>query len=115
MYKLMLIIVSSLIIVSGTIGGACAGDLSGCTIEKVGAYPGLSNEPLGRSGFPVFLSYPSWPEASRTRMFYLSYDLGQAGLATILTAMSLEKTVWVRISTPDNSAGGIISIIYVNK
>jgi hypothetical protein len=89
---------------------AYSADIDGCTVERVGAYPGLQNTELGRSAYPVFLSHPDW---TGTRMFYLSDDLGTPGLATILTALSLEKTVWVRSSS--SAAGGIISIIYVNK
>jgi hypothetical protein len=94
---------------------AYSADIDGCTVERVGAYPGLQNTELGRSGYPVFLSHPDW---STTRMFYLSEDLGTAGLATILTAMSLEKTILVRIgatAAASASAGSIITVIYVNK
>ena len=47
------------------------------------------------------------------RQFYLSSTLGNQGLATLLTAYSLGKTVWVRIPG-DGAAGSLIQIIYMN-
>ena len=53
---------------------------------------------------------PAW---TGVRQFYLSATLGNAGLATMLTAFSLGETVFVRISgTAD--PGSLITIIFVN-
>ena len=49
---------------------------------------------------------------SDTMLFYLSEDLGDSGLATLLAAYSMGKTIWVR--TLGATPGSIISIIYVN-
>ena len=47
------------------------------------------------------------------RQFYLSSNLGNQGLATLLTAYSMNKTLWVRIAG-DGSAGSLIEIIFIN-
>ena len=110
---LFLIFTISVLMISAPVFSA---DLDGCTITRIGAYPGLINADLNRSGYPVFLSHPSWPETSR--MFYLSADLGDGGLATLLTAFSLEKPIWVRIGPSAEASadpGSIITVIYVNQ
>lgn len=53
---------------------------------------------------------PAW---TGVRQFYLSAGLGNRGLATLLTAYSLQKTVWVRIEDPGDP-GSLISVIYIN-
>ena len=47
------------------------------------------------------------------RQFYLSSNLGNQGLATLLTAYSMNKTLWVRIAG-DGSSGSLIEIIFIN-
>ena len=47
------------------------------------------------------------------RQYYLSSTLGNQGLATLLTAYSLDKTVWVRIAGT-GEPGSLIQIIYFN-
>ena len=47
------------------------------------------------------------------RQFYLSSNLGNQGLATLLTAYSLNKTLWVRIAG-DGSPGSLVEIIFIN-
>jgi hypothetical protein len=44
----------------------------------------------------------------------LSSELGNQGLAVLLTAYSLGETVWVRIAG-DASSGSLITIIFMNK
>ena|SRR5688572_16185750 len=54
------------------------------------------------------------PRWSSDRQFYLHPSLGNAGLATLLTAMTLDKTLFVRIL--DNGIeGSLISIIFINE
>ncbi len=48
------------------------------------------------------------------RQFYLSPTIKNTGLATILTALSLEKTVWVRIAGT-GAQGSLITIVYINN
>jgi len=47
------------------------------------------------------------------RQFYLSSTLGNQGLATILTAYSMGKTLWVRIAG-DGAKGSLIEIVFIN-
>ena len=55
-------------------------------------------------------SSPAW---TGVRQFYLSSTLGNAGLATMLTAFSLGETVFVRIAGTAES-GSLVTIIFVN-
>ena len=48
-----------------------------------------------------------------TRQFYLSSDLGNQGLAVLLTAYSLGETVRVKIAR-DGSPGSLILTIFIN-
>jgi len=48
------------------------------------------------------------------RQFFLSPEIKNTGLATLLTALSLEKTVWVRIAGT-GAPGSLITIIYINN
>lgn len=110
MKKCLMLISCSLFFLISTVN-ANAVDVGNCSVELVGAYDGLENQTVNRSNFPVFLSCPS--KFNSKRGYYLSYGLGKSGLATLLTAFSLDKEVWVRISTIE--PGGIISVIYVEK
>ena len=93
---------------------ACAVDAAACRIVRLGNRPGSG------SGVMVQLvdtraGLPSWPdgEEGKMRQFYLHPDLGNAGYATLLTAYTLGKTVWVRIADPA-STGSLITIVYIN-
>ena len=81
-------------------------------IERIGPDPRFST--TASSGFMVQLTdegiSPQW---SGIRQFYLSAALGNAGVATLLTAFSLGETVWVRIAGTGES-GSLITIIFVN-
>ncbi len=88
---------------------AIAGDHSSCTVNKVGVYPSLSDPNLQRSGYPIFLTCSDL--GSSQVMFYLSESMGDAGLATALTAMSLGKPVWARTTT--DTAGGLLTVLYL--
>ena len=86
-----------------------AADCSSATIKRVGNNPSSS---AAASPYMTQLDCAddaTWPG---TLTLYLSNDLGDSGLATLLTAYSLGKTVWVR--TLGTTPGSIISIIYIN-
>jgi hypothetical protein len=53
------------------------------------------------------------PKWTGVRQFYLSSTLGNQGLATMLTAFSLDENVWVRIAGT-GEPGSLIMIIFVN-
>ena len=100
-------ILASLIFVVCT-SNIYAADCSSATITRLGNNPASSVA----SPFMVQLDCADdaiWPG---TLTLYLSNDLGEAGLATLLTAYSLGKTVWAR--TQGTVPGSIVSIIYIN-
>ena len=80
-------------------------------IKKIGVSPGAGG--AGSAGYMVQLDDTGSPQAwSGTVQFYLSDDLGDSGLATLLTAYSLGKTVWAR--TAGTTPGSLITILYMN-
>lgn len=82
---------------------------------KVGQIAMIGYYPVEGAGIMVKLidvNGASWA-AGTARQFYLSETLGDRGFATLLTAYSMGKTVWVRIAG-DGSEGSLISIIYIN-
>jgi hypothetical protein len=81
-------------------------DVTDCTIVKIGADPRFE-------GAPIQLIDNSGTHWTSNRQFYLSSTLGNQGLAVLLTAYSMGKTVWVRIAG-DGSSGSLIKIIFVN-
>lgn len=94
---------------SGTAFAAATCDQT--TIQGIGMYPALAT--ADASMYRIWLSCgdaaPDWPG---TRTFLLSKSLGDAGYATILTAKSLGKTLFVYAGgTATNS---LIFNIYMN-
>ena len=77
------------------------------TIIKVGADPRFE-------GAMVQLDDLTDNKWTGVRQFYLSSALGNQGLATLLTAYSMGKTIWVRI-VGDGSPGSLVEIIFVNE
>ena len=74
---------------------------------------GSATLPSGRP--PINLTDMSaTPKWTGSRQFFISDTIGNSGLATALTALSLEKTVWVVIADPGTS-GSLIKNIYVSK
>lgn len=82
-------------------------DVPVCSIVKIGVDPRFE-------GPPVQLDDQSDVNWTGQRQFYLSSDLGNQGLAVLLTAYSMGETVWVRIAG-DASPGSLITVIFVNK
>ena len=106
-YAMLIMVALSLAILPGIANATV--DVASAQIVRTGYHPGV-----GGSGFMVQLDdlsgNPAWPGI---RQFYLSTELGNQGYATLLTAYSLGKTVWVRIAGNAES-GSLISIIYIN-
>jgi hypothetical protein len=82
-------------------------DVPNCSIGKIGFDPRFEGPPVQLDD----LSDTNW---TGVRQFYLSSELGNQGLAVLLTAYSLGETVWVRIAG-DASSGSLVKIIFVNK
>ncbi len=90
---------------------ASAVDCASAKIMRVGVNPVTGTG--GASNYMVQLDCADTPAAWHGVLtLYLSADLGDSGLATLLTAYSLGKTVWVR--TAGIASGSIVNIIYVN-
>ena len=101
------LVLFSLFIFSGN--NLFAADCASGTIKRLGANPGGVS---GASPFMVQIDCANdatWPG---TLQLYLSEDLGEPGLATLLTAYSLGKTVWVR--TLGTVPGSIATVVYIN-
>lgn len=86
---------------------ATALDVKSCSIAKIGIDPRFDNP------VPVQLVDTSGVNWTGPRQFYLSSTLGNQGLAILLTAYSMGKTLWVRLAG-DGSSGSLIEIIFVN-
>lgn len=101
------VLVSLMFVVS--VNNLYAADCASATIKRLGNNPVKAS---GASSYMVQLDCSddtAWPG---TLTLYLSEELGDSGLATLLTAYSLQKTVWVR--TLGVAPGSIVSVIYLN-
>jgi len=113
-----MIVSLAIFMVYGLATSSMAADCSKAEVYMIGANPGSGG--TGSAGIKVALINRSgatvgtdWTNNSK-RMFYLTQDLGDQGLATLLTAMSLNKPVWVRI-VGDAPVNSLISIVYLSK
>ncbi|MDH3327524.1 MAG: hypothetical protein OEM38_12525 [Gammaproteobacteria bacterium] len=100
------------------VSSVIAADCSSAQIKMIGINPGAGG--IGASDTKVSLLNNTtatvgidW-EPGTQRMFFLSADLGDAGLATLLTASSLGKSVWVRIAD-EAIVNSLITIIYLSE
>lgn len=82
-------------------------DVSSARIVKIGINPAIEGPMV------QLVDTAANPKWTGIRQFYLSAELGNAGLATLLTAFSLGETVWVRIAETAEP-GSLIMIIFVN-
>ncbi len=109
--KLLAMVIALSFIMMCTGSPLLAGDHSRCTIDNIGVYPGSADPANQRSGYPIFMTCTDI--GSSSIMFFLADDMGDAGLATALTAMSLDKPVWARTTT--DAAGGLVTVMYLAK
>ena len=111
--KVRKMILTGLVALGMMIGGtAFAADLDGATIERIGVNPGVASDTT--SSNIIFVSHSSLG-TGKILQCVLSKDLGDAGLATALTAQSLGKTVWLRVGSTDTTAVTTATIMYLNK
>jgi len=92
-----------------TLTNANAYDVANAKIVRLGMYPGYTGT---TDGFIIRLDDLSDVGWTGERQFYLNDTLGKAGLATILTAYSLQKTIWVRLVS--TTPGSLVTIVYIN-
>lgn len=85
-------------------------DVESCKIMAMGIWPGAIT---GGSGAVVFLKDESpTPRWYGNRMFFLSEELGNQGLATLLTALSMGKNVMIA-AAGNGEPGSFITTIYI--
>ena len=107
--KIVKIIVCVILFTVFIAGNSFAVDLAAATIEKVGVDAAV--ETATTSANIIHVTDSSF---EGTLMVVMSSDLGDAGLATALTAFSLGKTVFLRVgSTTD--AITTATVIYINN
>ena len=92
------------------ISPALAADCASAAIKRIGVNPVTGS--AGASPYMVQLDCASDSIWSGTLTLYLSTDLGESGLATLLTAYSLGKTVWAR--SLGTTPGSIVTVLYIN-
>ena len=95
----------SLLILPAT---ASAYDCASCTLTRLGMYPGQFGT---ADGFMIQVDDAA-DQWIGSRTFYLNDSLGKAGWATILTAYSMGKTVWLRIVS--TAPGSLVTIVHIN-
>lgn len=77
-------------------------------VVKFGMNNRFSDNPV------VYLDDPTDTIWTGARLFFLDTAIAKEGLATVISAISFDRSVWVRIS--DNAGGGqIIQRIYLNE
>jgi hypothetical protein len=115
--KIICLLVSFLFVFSLTFiapSGAYAADVSFAKITRIGFYPYITPQ---SSGAILFLDDTEDYYWTGSRMYYMSTELGNQGLATALTAYSMGKTIFVRIGGSAGApadAGSLINVIYIN-
>jgi hypothetical protein len=97
----------SLLILPAT-APAATYDCASCKITRLGMYPGKFGT---TDGFMVQVddAADKW---TGSMTFYLNDTLGKAGWATVLTAYSLGKTLWLRVV--DTTPGSLITVVHIN-
>jgi hypothetical protein len=84
-------------------------DCAVVSINRIGVDPRFEGPPIQLKD----VNGVCWGSPGAVRQFYLSSSLGNQGLATILSAYSMDKTLWVRVAG-DGSAGSLITVLFIN-
>ena len=91
-----------------------AATVDNAIVDRIGFFPGITTY----SDIVVFLDDPTDTQWTGTRMFFLSSDLGNQGLAMLLTAISNGQSVLVRIGATEAdppTVNSLITVLYLNK
>lgn len=99
----------------GTAQAACTFNVGGvaadCPDVKVNL---IGIDPRFEGPMVMLVDVGGSPAWTGPRQFYLSAELGNAGLATLLTAVALDQAVFVRIADPNAAETSLISIIFLS-
>jgi hypothetical protein len=87
---------------------ASAYDCAQAQITRLGMYPGM----ITPNGFMIQIDDLSDAGWTGIRTFYLDESLGKSGWATILTAYSMGKTLYVRLV--DTTPGSLVTVVHIN-
>ncbi|CAK8723794.1 hypothetical protein H206_02389 [Candidatus Electrothrix aarhusensis] len=114
------IILFSAILMAITMSGMAyaVADVSSAEVMMIGTNPGAGGD--GASSIKIQLKNISggmvgtdWADQT-TRFFFLTTEQGDTGMATLLTALSLDKPVWARLAgAAENNS--LCQIIYLSK
>lgn len=86
-------------------------DVAIARIDRIGVY----NPNQYRTCMVQLTDLSTSPAWAGSRQFFLAKDpLGNTGVATVLTAYSMGKTLWVRI-TNNAAALSLITVVYINN
>jgi len=92
-----------------------AADCLAASVDKVGPLilngkTGVVLTVINKSGITV----GTWAPNTR-RQFYLHETILNQGLATVLTAYSMNRTIFLRTGDSIAADGSLVTIIYINK
>lgn len=82
-------------------------DVAKARVARTGVHPTLGT-------MVQLIDLTASPKWTGMRQFWLNPNLGNQGVATLLTAFSTGKSVWVRIAGT-GTAGSLINILYINE
>jgi hypothetical protein len=105
----MLIMTALILCILPAIAKAAPYDCVQCTIIKLGMKPGTHGT---TDGFNIRVEDAAGEWGDRPRTFYLDDTLGKAGWATVLTAYSMGKTLYLRLV--DTIPGSLITVVLIN-
>lgn len=109
--KKIICLIGSVAILAITAGSAFALDCSEATVVQVGSDPAIANQT--RSSHVVTLDCHNDTKWAGNVQFFLTPELGDSGLAVLLTAKSLGKSVLARVSS--KTPGSLVTIVYLNN
>ena len=89
-------------------------DCSAASVIMVGPTPAATNNVAVFLQNKTSAAVGTWL-VNEVRMFQLYGPISNQGLATVLTAFSMGKNVFVRVEDANATAGSLISYIYLSK
>ena len=104
-------IIGAMMIVGASVTVASAADCASASVTTIGVLPSLESATASKY-IGTFTCHDATPAWAGDQQYVLSVDLGDSGYATLLTAASLGKTVYIRVSSP--SWRSLATLLYLN-